>query len=372
VKRSGDPIRVDRGLVFFLALVTAVVTAVHMAGDIRYDFGVFYYAGRMVWEGAGKSLYDLNQQHAFQVRYGRPPDFLFYYPPFALLPFLPLTLLPAIGAFILWTAFNVGLVTAAIAALSRRFDFRYGNWPLLLSFAFMPVASNLANGQLSLLALAGYVWCYMLWRRGRLFQGGLALALVAFKPQLVAGFLCILLIKRRWRELAGFATACIPLLMISWLIVGTRGLLQYPAFLSQCEVGPGIHPLKMANLRGLVTLFGGEGHQAIVVILSLAILPFAAWLWTDLDTGFSAAILYACLVSYHFNPQDLSVALIPVFMVIRTCGRRTASVLVASALVLPLVFSLFGGVLFALLALPLIAMLVWIRSGMRLVEPRTT
>jgi hypothetical protein len=360
---EGQPVRFDRGLCFFLILVTIAIATVHVAGDSHYDFGVFYYASRIVWDGAGSSLYHLDLQQQYQLRYGRPPDFLFYYPPFSLLPFLPFAGLPVLGAFLGWTVLNLGLVTASVTSLSRRLGFRYGNWPVVLSLAFMPVSTNLAHGQVALVALAGYVLCYLAWRRGRWFEGGMALALAAFKPQLVAGFLLVLLLRRRWRELAGFAAGCVPLVLVSCWMVGFRALLAYPQFLLQCEGGPGIDPLKMANLRGLVTLVPGGGHVAAILVLSLAAVAAAAWRWRDLESGFAAAIIATCLVSYHFNPQDLSLMLIPLFFAIRRAAPSWKNVLAGSAVSAPLLCSILGEHLFVLLALPLVFLLVAFGRG---------
>ena len=87
--------------------------------------------------------------------------------------------------------------------------------------------------------LAANAWCYALWSDGRRFTGGMVLALAAFKIQLVGGFLAVLLMKRKWRELSGFSVACLPLLLISDLIVGLPGLLKFPRFLVECEAADG-------------------------------------------------------------------------------------------------------------------------------------
>ena len=352
-------VRLNTGLVVFLGAVVTVVALAHQAAPSRFDFGVYYYAARMVWEGAGGLLYDVNAQHAFQLRYGRPPNLFFNYPAFALLPFLPLALLPPLAAFIAWTICSVGLLTAAIKSLCYRTGLHYDNWPLLLSVAFMPVASSLGHGQLSILVLAAYAWCYALWSDGRRFTGGMVLALATFKIQLVGGFLAVLLMKRKWRELSGFSIACLPLLLISDLIVGLPGLLKFPRFLVECEAARRVNVMKMANLRGLVTLVFGEGdHIATVVILSIAVLLLAALAWKDLDTGFSAGILASMLVSYHFYPQDLSLILIPLFLAAKKWAPSTVAAVAVCVIVLPLGSALAEGGYFVLLTIPYLALLL--------------
>lgn len=362
---NGGPIRIDVRLLAFLGAVVLIVAAVHQAADAHYDFGVFYYAARMVWDGARTSLYDLNVQHAFQLRYGRPPDLIFCSPPFALIPYLPLAALPIRAAFVLWTVISIALFTAAIKSLASRVGFRHNNWPILLSVAFMPIVAVLTHGQLSIVVLFVYVWCYALWKDGRRFSGGLVLALATVKFQLVAGFVCVLLLKRKWSELAGFGLGCAPLLAITWLIEGWRGLLRYPALLAHEETTTGVLPKQMASFRGFVTLLGGHGDYVwIVALLSLAAVVLAAGAWKDLDTGFAAAILATMLASYHFNPQDLSLALIPLFLAVKYMPRTATERVVAGAILLPTVLWFAG--CFAVLAIPMVLMLVWAWSWPRL------
>ena len=144
------PVRLNAGLVVFLGAVVTVLrwhTRRRPADSISASITM-----RREWfgRGSGGSLYDINAQHAFQLRYGRPPNLFFNYPAFALLPFLPLALLPPLAAFIAWTICSVGLLTAAIKSLCYRTGLHYDNWPVLLSVAFMPVASSLGHGQLSI------------------------------------------------------------------------------------------------------------------------------------------------------------------------------------------------------------------------------
>jgi hypothetical protein len=351
--------RTDRRLLGFLLLVLLVLAVVHEAGDDRFDFGGYYFPARMVLDGARTSLYDIQAQQAFQLRYHRPPELLFYSPAFVLLPFLPLAPLPISAAYLLWTALSIGLLTASVRSLARRTGLQYDNWPLLASLGFMPVASCLAHGQLSIVVLAAYIWCYALWSDGRRFAGGAVLALACFKFQLATGFVCVLLLKRKWRELAGFAVGAAPLLILTIVIAGPKQFLHYPQFLLAGEASKGVDPVKMASLRGMIALLTGRSHLGEVVLLSAAVVLIAAWLWNDLDSGFSAALLAGMLVSYHFNPQDLSLAIIPLCIAGRQRSSRALAIWVTAALALPLIAFAAGGY-FAILAIPLVGALMWV------------
>ncbi len=355
------PFRVNKGMLAVSAIMLLVIVAAHRAADSPYDFGVFYYAAHMVLDGARSSLYDLNAQHLFQLRYHRPPHLLFYYPPTSLLPFLPFAMLPIQAGFVLWTATSLALLTASVRSLCLRAHLLNHNWPMWLALAFLPVLLNLVHGQLSIFILACYVWAYALMSGGRRFAAGLVLSLALIKFQLVVGFVCVLLLRKRWRELGGFATGCIPLVVVSGEMVGFRNLLRYPQFVFNCDRARDVKPEAMANLRGLTELFLGSGpHIIVVVSLAIVVLAVAAWSWTSLDSGFSSALLASMLVSYHFCPYDLSLTIAPLCIAAKRLHNRGKIYLALSAVGLPILIAIVPQLHFSLLAIPMIAALVCI------------
>lgn len=343
--------RAQAGLWFFLLFALAVVVAIHQAARAHYDFGTFYYAAHMVTGGARHQLYDLSAQRAWQARYHRPATQLFYYPPLAVVPYLLVIWLPMLPAFVLWTALSLLVLLACVRTLARLAGVEYGNWPLLLSLAFLPTAACLAHGQVSVLILAVYVATYLLWRDGRRFLGGLVLSVATLKFQLVVGFVAVLLLRRKWREVGGFACGAAVCAGLSLWIIGIRALMAYPAFVRQSEGGVGSEPRNMANWRGLIGLVAHH-PLAWVVVLSAVTVVWAARAWANLEIGFSAALLAALLTSYHMNPQDLTLAIIPFFLC-RRSGAMPARWLVpmAIATVLAPVVLMACGAPFALLAI---------------------
>lgn len=343
--------RAQAGLWFFLLFALAVVVAIHQAARAHYDFGTFYYAAHMVTGGARHQLYDLSAQRAWQARYHRPATQLFYYPPLAVVPYLLVIWLPMLPAFVLWTALSLLVLLACVRTLARLAGVEYGNWPLLLSLAFLPTAACLAHGQVSVLILAVYVATYLLWRDGRRFLGGLVLSVATLKFQLVVGFVAVLLLRRKWREVGGFACGAAVCAGLSLWITGIRALMAYPAFVRQSEGGVGSEPRNMANWRGLIGLVAHH-PLAWVVVLSVVTVVWAARAWANLEIGFSAALLAALLTSYHMNPQDLTLAIIPFFLC-RRSGAMPARWLVpmAIATVLAPVVLMACGAPFALLAI---------------------
>ncbi len=348
----------DTRLLLFFSAVAVCVIAVHNAAEPHFDFGVFYYAARMVLEKSGHSLYNLEAQQVFQTRFHVPASQLFYGLPCTLIPYLLIAELPIQIAFAVWTVISLALVHWSVRFLEMQSKLNSGNWPGILSIAFMPVAVCLVHGQLSILILAIYVLTYAQWLRGRRFWGGVVLAMALLKFQLVIGFVAVLLLKRKWRELAGFFSGAAVLLALSLWIAGIPALTAYPKFVQQNEGGVGSEPANMASWRGFLSLFGSN-HLVLVLTLSVLTVLLAAWSWKGLNRAYSAAVLAGILTSYHCNPQDLSLCLIPFFLSVQAgiLPRERIFPVLALGLFIPMLLAATG-LPFALIA-PILAGALW-------------
>jgi len=191
----------------------------------------------------------------------------------------------------------------------------------LLFLAFTPVSLCLLQGQDSIVLLVTFTLAF---RRtdDRPFEAGAWLGLGLIKFQFAFLVALILLVRRKWRLAGGFLAGGIVLLLISIAISGVGAVTAYPRFLlslGRISMG-GIHPNAMANLRGLCALVFAEspraGHVALLFV-SIVVLALAVDGWrgvTNLETAnlaFALTILAAVLVSYHANPHDLVLLLIP-------------------------------------------------------------
>lgn len=354
-----EPIQVNSGLIVFLGMVLLIVIGVHQHLEPQFDFGVFYYAAHMIVDGKGHELYSFATQHLYQLAYHRPPDTLFRYPPIALIPILPLTILPTPVAFAVWTAVCMGLFIASIKVFESETGLAFGNWPVLLGLLFVPVLDCLLHGQYSLLIVMFYALAYQQLRRGHAFWGGALLGLATLKFQLVLGFVPIFLLKRKWRELAGFSASTTILVAISLGITGLQALHSYPNFALHAELPVNELPHK-ANWQGLLSLIDQEG-TIWVALLSLATVIWAARAWTNLERGFCAATLATMLVSYHITPQDLSLAVVPFYVAVNAnILPRSRVPLVAFVGMGVLIVFVMAQIPMALFALFLAAALVWV------------
>jgi hypothetical protein len=246
-----------------------------------------------------------------------------------------------------------------VKIFGRETGLQFGNWPVLLGLLFVPDLDCLLHGQYSILIVLFYALAYRELRKGNGFWGGALLGLATLKFQLVLGFVPIFLLKRKWRELAGFSAATAILVAVSLSITGFQALHSYPNFALHAELPVNELPHK-ANWQGLLSFIGKEG-TIWVALLSIATVIWAARAWTNLDRGFCAATLAAMLVSYHITPQDLSLALVPFFVAVNAgiLPRERVPLFAAIGMGMLIVFMMFG-IPMALFALVLAASLVWV------------
>jgi hypothetical protein len=188
----------------------------------------------------------------------------------------------------------------------------------------------LLQGQDILPLLLLYVLACRAIKRHSDFAAGCWLGLGLFRFHLVLPFLFVLALRKRWRVLAGSAVMAMLMALLSVVVVGWKEALAYPLYLMQVEnrVGTGvIAPEKMPNLRGLlfVLLPHATPHAvmfAAVAALSLALLWATASLWKSgndqqlFPLQFSLALLATLLVSYHEYDYELSLALVPVLLIL--------------------------------------------------------
>ncbi len=301
------------------------------------DFRIFYTAGLMLQRGQGRALYDddLQAQTAREfapraVERGGPLPY--NHPPFEAAFFLPFTYLPYFPAYCIWFAINLMLLAGSLYHL-REFvprllaEFRW--FLILVSLAYFPIAYALLQGQDSILLLALYFLMYTALRRGQDFQAGTYLGLGLFKFHLVLPFAFILLVRRRWRAVAGMSLVAAAELAISWALVGGKQLLYYPRFLWQVNLkqAPGvISPSDMANLRGLLMGWDvinprSHGFQILLLVVSLGLLVWAAGQWRESvrnvkrwDFEISVCLVVTFLVGYHGYNHDMSFVLLAILL----------------------------------------------------------
>ncbi|MGH9581283.1 MAG: glycosyltransferase family 87 protein, partial [Terriglobales bacterium] len=261
----------------------------------KADFTSFYAAAHALQQGQGSRLYRVETQREFQQDFAaRRTPLLFYHPPFELLLFWPLARLSFPQAYLAWVALNaLLLVFLAWQLLPGEESGSGGRARITACFAFAPAFIALLQGQDSILLLLLFTLTYRDLRLQNDGRAGCFLALALFKFQFVLPFVAILLMRRHWRLLPGFAATAAGLLMVSFVLVGREGIADYVGFFREMSLQLAygtIHPEMMPNLRGAVaTLLADDVPAAAsfyaVVILSASLLILAAWRWPSTDSA---------------------------------------------------------------------------------------
>ena len=308
-------------------------------GDV--DFRAFYAAGAIVRSGHGARLYDYGYQQQVQTALVGPRDAAlpFLYPSFAALPFVPLSLLSYRLAFFLFLALNLGLLVW-VAVLLRPWLpwFRDSGWETLTAFfgCLFGVSIALMQGQISFELLVAYCGAWVLLREERFFLAGLCLSLGLMKFQLAIPVVLLFCVWRQWRVVGGFLVGAFGLAAISLGMIGRVGAATYVRSMAgmtkQTALDPaaakahyGMFPVDMPNLHGLTFGLsnGAAWGLALNVALCCVVLGFAARQKASLLVALPAAML----VSYHMQPHDLTLLLLPLSfgvdaMLQRMQGRR--------------------------------------------------
>jgi hypothetical protein len=379
-------------LVVFVLLVM-VFAGARFSADLRgSDFPDFYAAARMVAGGHGHQLYDAEAQRQYQARHTGRIGTLYIHPPFEIVLYLTVAWLPLKYAYLLWSLLNLALIAASSRLLANE-ALRFCNWWLLFaaSLTFVPLALCIQQGQDSLLLLLLIVLAFKALRWNRAFAAGCWLGLGLFKFQVVLPMLVVLLLTRngsaRKSMAKGFGSVTVGLVAVSTAISGWSVFRDYPVFLLHLrgQTFAGIFPQAMANLRGLgyIIFHNDQSARAITVLSIGSILALLLTVigWKDLrltrepdatangsdnfDRAFANTVLSALLVSYHLNPHDLTILLLPLALIVDHAIRRRSGPadritvgLVAILFLPPLHLWALQARAYALISIPLLTLFV--------------
>jgi hypothetical protein len=368
------------------------------------DFPDFYCAGRMLADGHGHQLYDPELQREYQARYAGRVGTLYIHPPFEAVLYVGLTWLPLKLAYLLWWFLNYVVLGVAMRRLIKQTRSPW-DWRALFvaSLTFVPGLLCFLQGQDSMLLLLLVVLAFTALRDGRDFACGCWLGLGLFKFELVLPLTLVLVLTQSGsarRTIAkGFVLMALFLAAVSAAISGWSVFSIYPRFLLHLRAQPfaGIIPHAMANFRGLAYLFfhrdGAPWAVLTVTVCSVLALFGTVKNWKrahlasclnpadrnrdEFDLAFANTVLFGLLVSYHLNPHDLTLLLLPLFLLgqffaptprLRSTKRWVTVSLVAILFMPPLHLWTLSAGLYALVGLPILMLFLTVASRTRQIE----
>jgi Glycosyltransferase family 87 len=282
---------------------------------VRNDFRLIYGAALDGWTYGYSHLYDLAVQKQVVEGLG-PGTYWSPYlnpPPLAWLgtPFLPV---PFDGAILLWT-----LLVMAAAWLAWRLVAPGGGaltrWAhLALFLGLFPTAFGLMVGQPVSLVAAAVAVAWWLADRRRPVLAGLALSLVAVKPQLALLVPLSLLVAGHGRMFAAWFAATAVMVVVALVLLGGDGLQRYRDALSLASQWEPTRRYAIAGPLGL----GPQVYVVEVVVVVVAVVAA----WRQRRTGAARPIATGIVASLLFTPyvgfQDFAMLVVAAWLVIRS------------------------------------------------------
>jgi hypothetical protein len=305
------------------------------------DFTIYYCAARIVRQGLGHELYDDQTQFRVQQEFSkevsiRQGPLPFNHPPFEALLFLPFTSFSYLAAFALWDLVNLAMLVVLPFLLRPYLPMLQSHaWPLwmLAMLAFFPIFLALLQGQDAILLLFLYTLAYVCLKKKYDAWAGCWLALGLFKFHLVVPLVVLLVAQGRKKVCYGFGAVAAVLTVVSFAVAGRKAMISYPNYVLRVEgttAGGAISPAGMPNLRGFLwsVLPSNVDFRPLVFMLSVGIVFYAAWHCRGkenlnlFDFKFSLAAVVTVFVSYHAMAYDLSILMLPTFLVANELLRK--------------------------------------------------
>lgn len=314
-------------IVGIYALVTAILAVVFAAAILmggfraieRSDYMTYHVAARIVLNGDGACLYDVECQSRVQedligsepafergpLPYNSPPWFAALVAPLGLLPlYVGYIVFTLMGLVILWWgAWRVaGWDGATSATRAMVAVLVLTAWPAVMGA--IRGQSSLATAGLLAISVGG---------------SGLALGLASIKPTLLPIWVAWLLAHARWRQLGVALAVTAGLVLLAVLVVSPQALLDYPAHLLGVagEDALGVHVEEMVNWRGVAERLGlGAWFVIAATIATLGMVAFVWWRDRSLAMGAAIAFLATPLVIPHANQHEAILAELGVVLAI--------------------------------------------------------
>jgi len=325
-----------------LALIVGILFQFGVAWTLRKhialgfsDFAVYYTAGKIIVTGDGAHLYDLATQArvegTFTARSNAVSFLPYIHAPFEAVLFAPLAIFSYSTAFWIWWACNLLLSYLVLFLLRPHLAFLNTRLELAILGlgVFLPLLTAECQGQDSVLTLLLFTVCFVSLARGRAWLAGSVLALASNDALVMIAFLAVTS-ERRWRILAGYFQTCLGLAILSAFLPGWRACAAYPGLMER--IAAGFDDAKegtylMPNLRGLMySMFGSHlSHYAFMLLLGAAsVVCVLAAIWAlqgkvatvqDMHLHFALAVSVTQVVTYHEFLHDMTVLLLPLFLV---------------------------------------------------------
>ncbi|HEU0284570.1 MAG TPA: glycosyltransferase family 87 protein [Sphingomicrobium sp.] len=300
--------------------IIAAVCWIMVTDPKPVDFLSFWAAGRMIVDGAGAQIYDIEAHRAVErtVTTGGLLPFP-YPPPFALL-LAPFGALPFGFAFTVW----VGLTGLFYVVAARAW------MPAKLALAQSSVLVNGFIGQNAFLTSGLFLAGLHLLKTRPLLAGAI-LGLLVIKPQLAIMLPVAMIAGRHWHAVAGGALSASALLLIGFVALGGA---SYAAFFEILSTYTGFVSESRWNWRELASVYAllryvgladGPALSIHIAVAAIAAVMVCQWWWHD-RPGKEAVLAAATLLAppYLLTYDGVLLGLPVAWLLLRGQRPRTA------------------------------------------------
>jgi len=271
-----------------------------------WDLPQFYFAGKLVRQGQVASIYDraayvpLVEELRRTDERASQKSIYFNRPAFEAPLFVPLAYLTFHWAKVLAILANLALLGVLVWILPTWCG--GGGYTRICLFVFMPFLYSVAFGQDTLVLTLFVSGALYLTLQDRQVPAGVLFALALFKPHLILAIPIALAFARKWRALGVFLLSGGMLALLSFALVGSRGVLQWLELLQAPSTDS--VPMLMGNTRALGLHFG---PWAGMLGAGVAVACFGVILKCNSSVDkLTAAIVVGLLLSPHTYCQDYS------------------------------------------------------------------
>lgn len=351
------------------------------------DFLHFYTQGVIARQHDVHALYDVAAMASAADR-ALPgvPKHVFppVYGPQVALFFAPMAALSYVSALYVWLAVTIVGSGACLYLVWRHADDRQalGAWVVaVLALGAPGLHFTLSFAQVSVLGLAAFTALWLALQHQRPFLAGVAVGLLAYKPQLGIVAAAVFVFHRQWRVVAGATmTVAVQALMAAacWgpSVFGdyVGALRRLPAFIDAME--PDKHVA--FSMRAVLLALHVPSTASVVISLALSIvvvvIGVATWRASvPLALRYSALVFATLLVNPHLYGYDLLIAT-PAMLLAGAWAwhrrRRVALTLLALLYIGPIAGALLPGPPLAVpLALAGLVLTIWTETAAT--TPRT-
>ena len=252
-----------------------------------WDFGNIWSGGRLAAEGRTSVLFDRAGFSAWQ-RQTFSPDMEFHewsYPPSVLLLAVPLSHLPLLVAYAVWTVGSLALLAWAVIGTGA------GWAAAFIAIANPAVVSNMVLGQGGALTAAALIGAMTQLTR-RPVVAGIIIGLLSLKPQFGVLLPVCLLATRSWRAIAVAAAT------VATLVLATGMLFGWDCWASFFSV-------TRPNMQGVLETPWLYGYQNTAVTLFMTVRALGAGIATSYLVQTASIAVCAAIVWIVWRREDV-------------------------------------------------------------------